>query len=82
MANTNTPLKMANTNSPLKTIFRCEGSQSLRTEPHCFICLRSPSGKLRNIVTNVALPDNNPILKDIRGCLNMDFNAQFSIHEC
>lgn len=82
MANTNSPLKMANTNTPLKTIFRCEGSQSLRTEPHCFICLRSPSGKLRNIVTNVALPDNNPILKDIRKCLNMDSNAQFSIHEC
>lgn len=82
MANTNSPLKMANTNTPLKTIFRCEGSQSLRTESHCFICLRSPSGKLRNIVTNVALPDNNPILKDIRKCLNMDSNAQFSIHEC
>lgn len=63
MANTNSPLKMANTNTPLKTIFRCEGNQSLRTEPHCFICLRSPPGKLRNIVTNVALPDNNPILR-------------------
>ncbi|XP_062617165.1 uncharacterized protein LOC134278881 isoform X1 [Saccostrea cucullata] len=67
-----------NTDTPLKTIFR---GQSL--EPHCFICFRSPSGKLRNIITNVALPlpENNAVLQNIKKCLDITFHS-ISFQDC
>jgi hypothetical protein len=66
-----------NKDTPLKTVFR---RQPLPSEPHCFLCLRSPSGKLRNIITNVALPENKVILKDIKRSFDVSLES-LPIHE-
>lgn len=45
----------------------------------CFICQKPQRGQLRNIITNVALPENNKVLHNIKDCFDVDLAAEKNV---